>query len=184
MDEVMNLPQLASYLKMSQASVYHLLAAGKIPGTKVGKQWRFSRATISKWLQDAGRQSASILVVEDDEVVRSLVVGALSSAGHQCFGTDSADKAAALLHDIEFDLVLLDLLIRGGTGIDVVVAALQLKKMPEIVVITGYPKHEMVDQVRSLLPDVRVFNKPVRLAALVDLASRVAVSPTGAAVCG
>jgi excisionase family DNA binding protein len=61
--EVMDLAQLASYLKMSQASLYHLLAAGKIPGTKVGKQWRFARPTVDEWLQGSKQRSADILVV-------------------------------------------------------------------------------------------------------------------------
>lgn len=49
-DEVLTLEELAVYLKLSKSTVYKLVGENKIPGQKVGRHWRFSRAAIDKWL--------------------------------------------------------------------------------------------------------------------------------------
>jgi excisionase family DNA binding protein len=174
MAEVMNLTQLASYLKMSQASLYHLLAAGKIPGTKVGKQWRFSRQIIDEWLEGEKPRRADILVVEDDSLILQTVVKVLQGAGHQCIGAATVKRALTLLNEIAFDLVFLDLLLPDGTGVDVISAITSASMPAEVVVVTGHPDHELIQQARQLVPGITVLNKPVKLEALLELASRVA----------
>jgi excisionase family DNA binding protein len=42
--------QVAQYLKVNKFTVYRLLARKKIPGFKVGNQWRFKREVIDAWL--------------------------------------------------------------------------------------------------------------------------------------
>jgi excisionase family DNA binding protein len=42
--------QVAQYLKVNKFTVYRLLARKKIPGFKVGNQWRFKREMIDAWL--------------------------------------------------------------------------------------------------------------------------------------
>lgn len=49
-DEVLTLEELAEYLKLSKSTVYKLVGEDKIPGQKIGKRWRFSKAAIDRWL--------------------------------------------------------------------------------------------------------------------------------------
>ena len=49
-DEVLTIDELAVYLKVSKSSLYKLAQAGKVPGQKVGKHWRFRRDVIDRWL--------------------------------------------------------------------------------------------------------------------------------------
>ena len=171
-NEVMNLDQLALHLQMSRASVYHLVADGKIPGAKVGKQWRFSRPVIDRWLEGDGQRRASTLVVEDDSLIRDLVTRAIREAGHHATGVESVAEALTLLQEVQFDVVFLDLLLPDGTGLDVVNAARRLALPPEIILVTGHPEHELIDEVRSVLPYITVLNKPVRIKVLLELTSR------------
>jgi len=46
----MTISDLAEYLQVSKSSLYKLVQSGKVPGQKVGKHWRFSRAVIDRWL--------------------------------------------------------------------------------------------------------------------------------------
>ncbi|MFU8828744.1 MAG: helix-turn-helix domain-containing protein [Phycisphaerales bacterium] len=46
----MTIDELAVYLQVSKSSLYKLAQDGKIPGQKVGRHWRFHRATIDRWL--------------------------------------------------------------------------------------------------------------------------------------
>lgn len=48
--EVLDIAGAATLLRVSRSSLYKLAAEGKIPGQKVGGQWRFSRATLLRWL--------------------------------------------------------------------------------------------------------------------------------------
>jgi excisionase family DNA binding protein len=48
--EVMDLEQAASFLQVAKATALELAEAGKLPGRKLGKDWRFSRAALVAWL--------------------------------------------------------------------------------------------------------------------------------------
>lgn len=47
---VMTIDDLAAYLKLSKSTIYKLCQAGKVPGQKVGKHWRFRKEMIDSWL--------------------------------------------------------------------------------------------------------------------------------------
>lgn len=55
---VMTVEDIADYLRIPKSSVYKLARAGRIPGQKVGRHWRFHRATIESWMAGAGTNSA------------------------------------------------------------------------------------------------------------------------------
>lgn len=44
--EVMNVEEVADLLRVSNQTVYNLVKSGQLPGTKVGREWRFIRAQI------------------------------------------------------------------------------------------------------------------------------------------
>jgi len=50
MDKWLTLEQIAEYLQMSTSSIYKMAQAGKIPAYKVGRQWRFKKEEIDKWI--------------------------------------------------------------------------------------------------------------------------------------
>lgn len=50
MNEIISLNQLSVYLQTPKSTLYKLIEAGKIPSFKVGKELRFKRASIDKWI--------------------------------------------------------------------------------------------------------------------------------------
>jgi excisionase family DNA binding protein len=48
--EVMTLEQTAELLQLDNKVVHELAEAGKLPGRKVGYDWRFSRTAVIAWL--------------------------------------------------------------------------------------------------------------------------------------
>jgi excisionase family DNA binding protein len=48
--EVLNAEQAGQFLQIDEAMVTELAEAGKLPGRKLGKAWRFSRAALVAWL--------------------------------------------------------------------------------------------------------------------------------------
>ena len=50
-DQILTLEELASYLKIPKSTLYKLVQEGRIPGQKLGKQWRFANRAIDQWLE-------------------------------------------------------------------------------------------------------------------------------------
>jgi len=64
--EILNVEQLAVLLAVPKSTVYTLVRDGQIPGHKVGRHWRFSRAAVLRWMEESSPH-----VDESGRVVRS-----------------------------------------------------------------------------------------------------------------
>jgi excisionase family DNA binding protein len=51
-DNILTIENLSSYLKIPKSTLYKLAQDGKLPGQKIGKDWRFRRDVIDRWLED------------------------------------------------------------------------------------------------------------------------------------
>jgi excisionase family DNA binding protein len=49
--DVMTIEEVMAYLRISRSSLYTLAQEGKIPAQKVGRDWRFPREAIERWLE-------------------------------------------------------------------------------------------------------------------------------------
>ena len=54
-DDVLTIDDLAIYLKIAKSSLCKLVQEGKVPGQKIGKHWRFRKASIERWLEENNR---------------------------------------------------------------------------------------------------------------------------------
>lgn len=48
--EVFKVKELAAYLRAPVSTIYQLAETNKIPAFKVGRQWRFRKDAIDKWI--------------------------------------------------------------------------------------------------------------------------------------
>ncbi len=56
-DEIMTMDELAKYLKISKSTLYKLAVENKIPGTKIGKRWRFHKNAVDRWISEGPQHS-------------------------------------------------------------------------------------------------------------------------------
>ena len=49
-DEMLTIDELAQFLKLKAQTIYKWAQSGKIPGAKFGKEWRFRRSLIERWI--------------------------------------------------------------------------------------------------------------------------------------
>ena len=49
-DEIMTVEDVARYLKLKPQTIYKWAQTGKIPAAKFGKEWRFKKSLIDKWI--------------------------------------------------------------------------------------------------------------------------------------
>ena len=52
MNELMTLDELAQYLRLSKITLYKMSKKGRIPANKVGRQWRYRKEEIDKWMKE------------------------------------------------------------------------------------------------------------------------------------
>ena len=87
-----------------------------------------------------------ILVVEDEEPINDLIVMNLSEAGYECTSALDGLAAADILERESFDLVLLDIMLPGADGYEL----LDFIKPMGIPVIFITARGSMADKVRGL----------------------------------
>lgn len=59
MSKLMDVDELAQYLRLKKQTIYNWLHQGKILGIKVGGVWRFDRREVTAWLKSRKRFSSS-----------------------------------------------------------------------------------------------------------------------------
>jgi two-component system OmpR family response regulator len=121
-----------------------------------------------------------ILVVEDEDSIASFMVKGLTAEGHSVERAATAADAIGLGLTYEFDVILLDLLLPDGNGLDV------LKRVrterPEVPVIIVSALGEVDDKVDLL--DAGADDYLVKPFAFAELAARVRAAARQGAVSG
>ena len=127
----------------------------------------------------------TVLVVEDDAAIRSGLVAALRRAGHHPLSAADAPagRAACLRDDV--DLVLLDLVLPGGDGLDLL--ALIRRERPDLPVIVLTARGDEADRVAGLRGGaddyvVKPFGVAELLARIDAVLRRCTPPPAGPAV--
>ncbi|MFA5039793.1 MAG: helix-turn-helix domain-containing protein [Candidatus Omnitrophota bacterium] len=59
MYSLMDVEELASYLRLKRQTIYNWLHENKISGIKVGGVWRFDKKEVDKWLK-ANHRNAKV----------------------------------------------------------------------------------------------------------------------------
>lgn len=89
---------------------------------------------------------ARILVVEDDEDMRSLLKEFLLEEGYEAVLAGNGLEALRKLAQQPFDLVLTDIRMPGPTGLDILPAVKRLRPEVVIVVLTAFGSEEVFRQ--------------------------------------
>jgi excisionase family DNA binding protein len=52
LNDILTLEEVASYLRLTPQTIYKWAQEKRIPGAKLGKEWRFRKSIIDRWLDD------------------------------------------------------------------------------------------------------------------------------------
>ncbi len=119
--------------------------------------------------QSASRLRQQVLLVDDDEFVRSIVARMLRQANLEVHAVSTLESARQLLKASRPDVVLLDYLLPDGTGVDLLKELRQstpLNKVP-VVMLTGKSDRQVIlDCLSHGANDFVV--KPVQKNALIS----------------
>jgi len=114
--------------------------------------------------------SETILVVEDDDMVRAYVEGELKALGYRVIVTRNAPAALEVLRSLEkIDLLFSDVVMPGGMfGTELAKEAARLRPHLRILLTSGYTEHP-VEALDGLGRQVRILNKPFRRHDLASM---------------
>lgn len=121
-----------------------------------------------------------ILLVEDDADLCHSLSDLLQDKGYRvCFAT-AINQALSLLHDTDFDVVLIDMKLPGGFGDEVFEKVRGISDDARVVLVTGH-RQEMDDRIqRSLAAGAdAVCYKPFQLPELLDTLQKLSASARG-----
>ena len=94
--------------------------------------------------------AATVLVVEDEPAIQELIAYNLKQAGHQPLRADSAEQALRLVQDALPDLVLLDWMLPGLSGIEFARRLRSDKRTKTIPIIMLTARAEEQDKLTGL----------------------------------
>lgn len=110
-----------------------------------------------------------VLIVDDEKPICDLIDINLSAAGYHCKSVQDGMKAIDMIEQEQFDLILLDIMLPGVNGYDIMEYIRPLK----IPVIFITAKHEVKDRVRGLKLGAEDYL--VKPFEVVELVARVEV---------
>ena len=162
MSDLLTLREVVHYLRVSKETVYRLVQSGRMPGVKVGGQWRFRKGDVDRFLTPENdefsrarttpghgtRQALSttgealrVLLVEDDPEDAIIVQRRLQSgenAGQfEVTVASSLASAVAILRSVPVEIVLLDLNLPDSERFETLHTILVQAEGRPVVVLTG-----------------------------------------------
>lgn len=119
-------------------------------------------------------EGESVLVVDDEPLVRDLLVQFLSLRGFRVRGAKGGAEALTMIAESRPDLILLDLVMPGMSGVEVLQELRERVYPGRVIVLTGSQSEDMLDEAWSLGPQ-EVLSKPVDLERLLNVIQLVLV---------
>ncbi|SLM46892.1 putative Response regulator, CheY-like [Nitrospira japonica] len=116
----------------------------------------------------------TVLVVDDEQLVRELLVQFLSLRGYRALGVKSATAALSMVDQAPPDLILLDLFLPGMSGVEMMRRLRQKEFGGAVIIITGSHDEEVLEEAWSLHPQ-EVLTKPVDLERMLSVIQLVLV---------
>lgn len=130
--------------------------------------------------QEAGAAPAgpdtgeAILIVDDEQLVRDLLVQFLNLRGYHALGATNGAQALAMVEQDPPDLILMDLMLPGMSGVEVLRRLREKHFSGAIIIVTGSYDEELLQDAWSLHPQEAI-SKPIDLDKLLAIIQLVLV---------
>lgn len=172
---MLTVQEVANILHVHPNTVRHWSEQGLLRAHRVGPRGdrRFRAEDIDKFLtlcRPDGRRE--VLIVDDDPAILQLLKEAVESQGCNATCCETAERA---LHEVEsrhFDLIFLDLVLPGMSGVDVLRAIKAKSERTVVAVLTGYGDAPVALQAMALGP-MFFIRKPFGLAGILEVIDTV-----------
>lgn len=187
----LTIQEVADYLQLSRDTLYKYVQRGLVPAVKIGRHWRFDRASLDAFVAERSRTHAAnrgtpapakttrpvparavdslrVLIVDDDSAILRLLSVWVRAEGHVVETAANGHEAMERLVNSTYDMLFLDLHMPDLTGGQVLGRLEEYTVRPPVVLITGYSETPLMEQ--ALEYDLLyVLSKPFHRAQVVKL---------------
>lgn len=112
-------------------------------------------------------EKVNILVIDDEESIRFSFSRFLTAEGHNVITATGYLNALEKMDETEFELILADIFLGDGWGIDILREVTQRSLKTRVIMMTAYPSTETIqDSFRMHAVDYLV--KPLKQRGLLD----------------
>jgi len=113
-------------------------------------------------------RECSVLIVDDDPEVRQLIIDIVTKQGCEGTAVGSGERALEELERRNFDLVFVDLVLSGLSGLEVLRAVKASGASTVVAVVTGYGEEPIALEAMALGP-MFFLRKPFRTADIIEV---------------
>jgi len=89
---------------------------------------------------------ANILVIDNEEIIRFSFSRFLEAEGHSVITAKGYREALARMDETEFQLILTDIFLEDGWGMDILREVMQRNLKTRVIIITAYPSKEAAQE--------------------------------------
>ncbi len=123
---------------------------------------------LGTFVMGADRRSVRSLVVDDDPASVALLTEVLRGQGAQVASANSKAQAMEKVTSQEFDIIFLDIIMPGGSGIETIAEFKRMDLAAAVVIVTGIHDTNMIQEAMDYGP-LTLIRKPVQISQVRDV---------------
>lgn len=168
-DEVLNAQQAAELLGAHVETIRRMARKGTIPAFKIGKDWRFRKASLLTWseINPGIKKRICLLVIDDDAGVCRLMHRFLEPQGYRVISAANGAEGLDHVRNDSVNMVLLDLRMPVMNGPDFIRELRKERTDIPIIVVTGNPDSKMMMDANRFGP-LMLIPKPIDKKVLLS----------------
>ena len=93
-------------------------------------------------LEGRGPMKYRILVVDDNPDILDIFQTQLTREGHEVVTLDSQTSAMEIISETPLDFIIADIRLENGSGLDILNAVTDRKRICPVIMVTGNPNFE------------------------------------------
>jgi DNA-binding NtrC family response regulator len=113
------------------------------------------------------RMKVNILIIDDEESIRFSFSRFLAAEGHYVITANGYREALARMNETEFKLILAEIVLNDGWGIDILREVMQRNLKTRVIIMTAYPSTKTAQESFDMHA-VDYLAKPLRHGELIN----------------
>ena len=182
-DDILKAQDAANLLGAHIETIRRMARKGDLPAFKVGKDWRFRRTDLLKWIKQRSnlRKMPRVLVVDDDKAVSKTIQRMLEPMGYLLDIAHDGIRGIEYLYEHSVDLVLLDLNMPAMNGVEFLKHLRKMDSNVPVIIVTGYPHGKLMYEAMQYGP-ILLLPKPIGKQQLLSTVEAVINRPVQAQI--
>lgn len=110
-----------------------------------------------------------VIIVDDEQLIADTLATILSKSGFQAWASYRGEDAIELAREIEFDVLVSDIRLRGMSGIEAAEKILEMRPDSKVLFFSGQANASDLVNSAKLAHKFELIFKPLHPAALIEL---------------